>query len=201
MAVGIFMEHIFKCDTMRVSVKTGFRQMDDQSLTNALSSGDERAYQHLYALYSKYLLRKIKGIVKCHNIAEDLLQETFIKVYRHIAYFQTDKGLLSAWLSCLARHTAIDYQRSRAYRDRADTCEISSSLHEIEQWGSNCLNTDLIGLQELLLRLNSKQQLLIKLIYLEGFTHAEAAQYLNIPLGTVKSRTRRAIQIMRQCFY
>lgn len=175
--------------------------MDDQTLINALSSGDERAYQHLYAAYSKCLLGKIKGIVKCHDIAEDLLQETFVKFYLHIRHFKTDKGLLFAWLSCLAKHTAIDYQRSKACRNKDNNCEISSCLREIEQWGSNYLNTDLIGLQELLLRLNCKQQLLIKMIYLEGYTQAEAAQYLNIPLGTVKSRTRRAIQIMRQYFY
>lgn len=174
--------------------------MDEMVLVNALCQGNQRAYNELYKLYSKVLLTTIKRIVVYEEVAEDLLQDTFVKVLKYIDHYNPVKAKLNTWISCLAKNTALDYQKSKMNRINFQNIEMESLMIEVEIRYHTSFNTDGIGLKKLTYTLSPTQQRVIKLVYFNGYTHDEAAKELSMPLGTVKSAIRLGIVAMRKLF-
>jgi RNA polymerase sigma factor (sigma-70 family) len=170
----------------------------DESLVAALRRRDRAAVGVLYDRFSVMLFGLINRIVRSEEVAEDVLQETFLKVWRSFDSYDASKGALATWLMSVARSVAIDKVRSRGFRDSLKNQSIDNSVPQVDSQLTTTIAADGIGVEDLLSRLRPEQQQIIALVYYQGYTHEEAARELAMPLGTVKTRLRAAIMQLRK---
>ncbi|RZJ85309.1 MAG: sigma-70 family RNA polymerase sigma factor, partial [Chryseobacterium sp.] len=171
----------------------------ERELVCGLKSGKAGAFSNLYDMYSSNLLGFLLHIVKQQETSEDLLQDCFIKISRHIANYDPAKSRLFTWMLNIARNTAIDHIRSRSSQNQKSTFEISS-ISEVENNFTQSLNTDTIGVKNIIAFLSPKQKLIIDMIYFQGYTHTEVSDELNMPIGSVKTSLRSAVLNLRKVF-
>jgi RNA polymerase sigma factor (sigma-70 family) len=173
----------------------------EERLINGIRDGNKASIDQLYKMYSSSLMGIISRIVKFDEIAEDILQETFIKIWKSIAHYDSSKGRLFTWMANLAKNTAIDQIRSKYYTHAIKTDAIENiQIDYLDVKNNHHLNLDAIGLKQLMCNLKPDQKKIIDLFYFEGYTQAEVAEELNMPLGTVKTRIRQAIIALRKYF-
>ncbi|MDX2249288.1 MAG: sigma-70 family RNA polymerase sigma factor [Bacteroidia bacterium] len=171
--------------------------LSDSQLIEALVNRQKPALALLYDRYASAIYGIILRVVKEQAVAEDALQDCFMKVWNKIESFDPEKGRLFTWISNIARNTAIDFTRSRTYKKRGEpqSLEKENINNPILQ---ETTYIDGIGLQEIVGRLKPEYKELVDLLYFRGYSHTEAAETLNLPLGTVKTRARTAIQELRK---
>ncbi len=170
--------------------------MQDQYVSR-LKQQDQSVIGDLYDAYGGALYGVVMRIVHSPELARQVLQDTFLKVWRNAASYDSDKGRLFTWLVNIARNTAIDATRSAHFRQQRKTDSADALVHSP---GGFAPNPDLIGVRELVGRLDEKYRLLIDLLYFQGYTQEEAAEETGIPLGTIKTRMRYAIGELRRLF-
>lgn len=174
-------------------MKKSITPEEEAQFLAALMSHSRKAYSDLYDRYGTSLLGVILRIVQEQEVAEDLLQETFIKIWKNIHRYDPAKGRLFTWLLKIARHTALDYVR---FHHQFDPLENAFNLEELIT-----LDINQIGLRETVLAvLEAHHQPIIDLIYFQGYTHQDVANHLELPLGTVKTRVRLAMIELRNRF-
>jgi len=172
----------------------------ENELVSALVAGHTKALEKLYHSYSASLLGVISKIVKQDNVAEDVLQETFLKIWTSIGQYDSTKGRLFTWMARLAKNKAIDHLRSRGEINSQRNEDIDYLSIEVNQLHQIQYNPEHIGLKQLINVLSPSQMLVLEMVYFQGYTQTEAAQVLNIPVGTVKTRIRTAIKTLRTFF-
>ncbi len=160
-----------------------------------LRAQDQKAITLLYRNYSAALYGVILRIVKQEEVAEDVLQESFVKIWSAFSTYDEQKGRLFTWMLNIARNLAIDKIRSKQYRVSSRTQPMENTVtRHLES--SEGIRPDHIGVQEMTEQLNPDQKVIIDLMYFNGFTQSEVAEELNIPLGTVKTRARMALKFL-----
>lgn len=170
----------------------------EDELVSLLKSKDTKAFDALYNNYSSSLFAIISRIIPAEEIAQDILQDVFVKIWKSIDMYDKTKGRLYTWMLNIARNTSIDYSRSKQFKSETKNQDIDNSVYEVNKQRSTSFNTDVIGLKEKVGKLKDDYRILIDLIYFKGFTQEETAKELNIPLGTVKTRVRAAIIELRK---
>lgn len=165
----------------------------ETNLVNGLQANSHEAFALLYENYAPALLGIIFKIVQEREEAENLLQDSFVKIWGSIGQYDHSKGRLFTWLVAVCRHTAINYLRAKG---RKPVLEIQTGasgvyMHEMDTIGDN-------GLKTMVFKLAPAYRDIVHLLYFWGHTQKEAAKILNLPLGTVKTRTRKALQLLRQ---
>ena len=170
----------------------------EEELVTLLKNKDDVAFHLLYYNYSSSLFGIISRIIPAEEIAEDILQDVFIKIWKAIDQYDKSKGRLFTWMLNIARNSAIDYSRSKQFKLENKIQDLDNSVYELNRQRSSTFNTDLIGVKEEVTKLKDEYRILIDLIYFKGFTQEETAKELNIPLGTVKTRVRAAIMELRK---
>lgn len=168
----------------------------EQHLIDLLKKKDQHVLKLLYDKYGQALFGVIYRIVKNQQVAEEVLQTSFYKIWDKGAKYNPQKGRLFTWMLNIARNTAIDSTRSRIYKE--DLKNDSLDINKIDQGINNELTTDLIGLNEFTKYLSKEQKAVVDLIYFRGYSHTETAKKLNMPLGTVKSKVRASIKLLRK---
>ena len=175
--------------------------VSESILIEKLNQRDQQAFQWLYDQYSPALYGVVLRIVRDDEQAQDILQDIFVKIWKNLDAYDASKGRLFTWMLNVSRNTAIDALRARkaqpsgAIRTDEDNVHIVDRQHNTEQ-----PSPDHIGIQEIVGRLRPERKQLIDLVYFGGYTHEEAAEELNLPLGTVKTRIRAALQELKQLF-
>lgn len=164
-------------------------------MTEKLKEGDEQSFRHLYDHYSKALFNIILQVVKNHEQAEDVLQQSFIKIWKNIDRYEPAKGRLFTWMLNIARNQAIDATRSKEFNNNAKTVSLTENVYNKE--GVPAAIQD-FGINKMLEMLNPESRKLLELSYFMGYTQEEIAAMLQIPLGTVKSRIRSIILQLRK---
>lgn len=154
----------------------------------------------LYDMYSASLYGVIYRIVQHEEIAEDLLQDTFVKIWNSFPLYDSSKGRLFTWMVNIARNLSIDKIRSKDFRNSSKNQDLENTVNVIDDQNSTAINPDIVGVKELVQQLKPDQKSILDLIYFRGYTHVEAAEELGIPLGTVKTRMRMAIITLRKFF-
>lgn len=170
--------------------------MQDQLILR-LQQNDRTVVGELYDSYSGALFGVVLRIVQSRELAEQVLQDTFVKVWRNGASYDASKGRLFTWLVNIARNTAIDATRTAHFQHYRKTESLDNLVHRP---GGDSLNPDLLGIREIVGKLDEKYRTLIELIYFQGYTQEEAAEATGIPLGTIKTRLRYAINDLRKLF-
>src|SRR5947209_3459944 len=171
--------------------------VDEAQLVTSLKAGEKEAIGMLYDMYAAALYGVIYRIVRSESVAEDVLQETFVRIWKNVASYDGSKGRLFTWLINIARNLAIDKIKSKDFRNSKKNLELENIVHDVESQTQTSYNTDHIGLKDLLEKLNSDQRQIVNLIYFQGYTQSEVAETLGVPLGTVKTRLRSAISFFR----
>ncbi|RZK39519.1 MAG: sigma-70 family RNA polymerase sigma factor [Pedobacter sp.] len=173
----------------------------EESLITGLKKGEAGKIEELYRRYSPALYGIIKRVVKFDEIAEDVLQEAFVKIWKSINLYNPQKGTLFTWMANLAKNLAIDQVRSKSAMNSLKTDDILAISKEvIDHKSSSSLNTDIIGIKNLVYLLKSDQKSIVDLIYFQGYTHVQVAEKLCLPLGTVKTKLRLSILALRRQF-
>jgi len=171
--------------------------MQYQEHINRLHAQDSLAISDLYDTYGSALFGIVLRIVQHRELAEQVLQDTFVKAWRNGASYDASKGRLFTWLLNIARNSAIDATRTAHFQKSRKTDSLDSLVHSP---GGESINTDMIGVKEVVDRMDEKYRMLIELIYFKGYTQEEAAEETGIPLGTIKTRLRFAINELRKVF-
>lgn len=151
-------------------------------------------------MYSGALLGVISRVIQQTEIAEDLLQETFIKIWNSADSYDSSKGRLFTWMMNIARNLSIDKLRSKDFKNSSKNQDIENNVDFIDTQKEITFNADLLGLKDMVISLKPEYNRVLDMVYFKGFTHAEAAEELNLPLGTVKTRIRMAIMELRKYF-
>ena len=170
----------------------------EEELVSLLKSKSEKAFSVIYDSYSAALFGVINRIITDEEQAADILQETFVKVWKRAEQYDPSKGRLFTWLLNIARNSAIDVTRSKQYKAEKKNQSLQNSVKNINRSHSTGPGTDHIGLKEVVAKLNPEQKQMIDLLFYGGFTQEEVAKELNMPLGTVKTRSRSAISKLRE---
>ena len=171
----------------------------ESDLITRLLQRDERAFLWLYQHYSISLGKAIQVLVRNKEQTRDLLQDVFVKVWSNLARYDASKGRLYTWMLNVARNTALDALRSGKAKNRPSVSQTiffdETTLRTVDQqYHTSAINPDTIGLQHLVAQLPADYRQLVDLIYLNGYTQKEAAEVINIPVGTVKTRLRAALR-------
>jgi RNA polymerase sigma factor (sigma-70 family) len=172
------------------------RDMEEQFIIR-LKQQDQSVIGDLYTAYSGALYGVILRIVHQPDLAQQALQDTFLKVWRNGTSYDANKGRLFTWLLNIARNTAIDATRTAHFQHRQKTESLDQLVY---QPGGHTTHPEHIGLQEVVGGLDEKYSALINLIYFQGYTQEEAAEKTGVPLGTIKTRLRYAISELRTLF-
>ncbi len=174
--------------------------IDEGDLVLMLQSKDQRGFSILYDNYSSALYGVILKIVRTEEIAADVLQDTFVKIWKNIQGYNRTKGTLFTWMLNVARNTAIDKIRSQDFQNSQRNQDLDSTVEIIDGQANSQFDIDAIGLKKVVENLRPEQRQMIDLLYFQGYTQAEVAEEFNIPLGTVKTRVKAAIVQLRQYF-
>jgi RNA polymerase sigma factor (sigma-70 family) len=173
---------------------------DEPALVNGLKQQDKAAFEYLYNQYSATLLGVIMRSIQDEAIANDLLQDVFVKIWKNIGGYDASKGRLYTWMLNIARNTGIDYLRSKQNKQESQNQNLENVVNTIDKSHQVTQSIENIGLKSILEQLSPEQQLLIDYVYFKGYTQDDASKVLNLPLGTVKTRLRAAIGQLRKQF-
>ncbi|GAB5564331.1 MAG: sigma-70 family RNA polymerase sigma factor [Winogradskyella sp.] len=169
----------------------------EQQIIKYLKTGDQRAINLLYENYSNSLYGVILKITINEEIAQDALQETFVKVWKNASKYDAKKAKLFTWLFRIARNTAIDKLRSFNNRYQKEVQIDTSNVYILP---TSNLNQDVLDIREHVEKLEEKYQIVLNALFFEGMTQQEASDELNIPLGTIKSRLKIGLRELKKVY-
>ncbi len=175
-------------------------EITEEELVSALINKDRNSVGILYDKYSPFLYGIIFKIVHRDEIAEDILQEAFVRIWKNISSYDSAKAKLVTWMANICRNLAIDKIRSKEYKNTQQNQDIDNYVNLIEDNSAGTFNPEHVGVREMLYKLPKEQLVIIDLVYFKGYTQSDAAKELDIPLGTVKTRIRSAINYLRSVF-
>ena len=169
-------------------------------LVKLVQSKSERGFHTLYNKYCGALYGVIIKLVKRTDVADDLLQDTFVKIWKHIDSFDCSKGTIFTWMLNIARNQALDYLRSSTYRKQLLQVEIDLFSHCTDNIGNTISNScpiEFTDFKNKALQLDPKYSEVIDLIYFYGWTQEQTAEILKLPLGTIKTRARKGLSLLK----
>jgi RNA polymerase sigma-70 factor (ECF subfamily) len=174
--------------TARFGIEPG---ASDADLIVKVGSGDRAAFEELYSRFARPVLGLALRMLGDHGRAEDAAQETFAAVWRSAKTFRPERGSGSAWLFAVARHAIVDRARQRVDPLVAEPVEQASpEAGPVEVAEQSWLSWQV---QTALSRLPERERTVLELAYFSGLSQSEVASYLDVPLGTVKTRTRAGL--------
>jgi RNA polymerase sigma factor (sigma-70 family) len=171
--------------------------MELEVLVSHFQSKDMKAFEKLYAMYSENICGVINTIVKNTDLAEEICQDVFMKAWNNAESYNASKGRFFTWILNIARNAAIDEVRSKSYKNSKQNLSSDFFVGILENKDDLNSKMDTIGIQSLLKNLKEKCVQIIDLLYFKGYTQKEAADELEIPVGTVKTRNRNCISQIR----
>jgi RNA polymerase sigma-70 factor (ECF subfamily) len=182
----------------------GFWSMAEQEelarLLQATARADRQAFARLYELTAPKLLAACVHMLKRRELAEDVLQDLFVKVWHRASDYQAERGSVMTWLYSVQRYLALDKLRARRPTEELDD-ELSNTLaFDGPDPAANAISSDMAArVHQCLETLTDVQRRTVTLAFFEGLTHTELTQRLQTPLGTVKSWVRRGLLGLQKC--
>jgi RNA polymerase sigma-70 factor (ECF subfamily) len=173
----------------------------DRELVERLQRRETQAMADLYDRFGRLVYSVIFTIVRDTGIAEDLLQETFLRIWNRVAAFDAERGTLGPWLLTVARNRAIDHIRSAGARYSKNSFALEEREHQSRFIDAeiDLQNQDQAKIIRAAVgKLTENQRRVVELAYYEGLSQSEMAEKLGEPLGTVKTWVRGALKKLRQ---
>ncbi|HZU67657.1 MAG TPA: sigma-70 family RNA polymerase sigma factor [Ktedonobacteraceae bacterium] len=177
-------------------------QLADQALISAMCNREEWALELLYDRYHRYAYSLAYRVVQDANIAEDIVQEAFLAIWRKAGSYEAQQGNVRSWLQAIVHHRAIDKVREARHRSQQwvplqTENEQDPPGEQPDVWEEAWQDEQHRIIRTVLDQIPPEQRQVIELAYFGGYTHAEIAEQWNIPLGTVKGRMRLGLQKMK----
>ena len=169
----------------------------EQKIVSLLHQNDRAAIPLAYKHYGANLYGVVLSILRNEEDAQEVLQDTFLKIWSNAQSYDTSKGKLYTWMINIARRTAIDKTRSAVFKSRKRTDSTDATEDYKVTWSTPSKIKD-VGLEKVINSIDDKYRKIIDLVYFQGYTMKEVHQELGIPLGTVKSRVRLALVELRK---
>ena len=163
-----------------------------------MQNGNHDAFSKIYGMYSKAIYGVVIAIVRDNSLAEEVLQDVFIKVWNNSGSYTLQKGRFYTWLLNIARNAAIDTTRSKAFKNSSKNLTTENFVDILAGHDDLSLKTDSIGIKKYVEALKPLCIQIIELLYFKGYTQAETAKTLETPLGTIKTRARACINELRK---
>ncbi|MGX8176388.1 RNA polymerase sigma factor [Exiguobacterium artemiae] len=169
----------------------------DESLYHEMRSGDEQALEVLYDKYERLLFSFAHRFTNNDRLSEEVIQEVWMKIWNGRVDFNTDKGKFSSWILTITRNAALDCLRREKRQPTIEVEERDGGYDEpVER--TVIQRETATEVRDAVNELKPDQQELIELVYFKGLTQQQISDQLNMPLGTVKTRIRSAIQALRK---
>jgi len=173
-------------------------ELSDEALLDAIAGGAAWAMESLYQRYSRILYSLAYRMIADHQVAEDLLQDAFIAVWKRSTSYSPQLGAARSWLISILHHRAIDYlrkvrRRSNIQEAPLEEIEFEETIAFPDVWDEAWRNVKSSQVRAALLQIVPEQRLVIELAYFQGWTHMEIAEGTQTPLGTIKARMRLGI--------
>jgi len=163
-------------------------------LIEQLQQGNAKAFEKLYDQYSGALYGVIVRICSDKSLAEEILQDTFLKIWEQASLYDPDKGRFYTWAYRIARNTSLNRIRSRDKLIQTNDL----SVYKVEDEATEEQNLLLPDLNEVMKQLDPHHREALELVYFRGLTHREAHQIMDVPLGTFKSYVQQALKKLRE---
>jgi len=180
------------------------RKQDTSKLVSMIKANSQYGFQLLYKQYSGALFHVILKAVWRKEIAEELLQDVFVKIWKNIEAFDPEKGTLFTWMLYITRNHAIDFLRSSAHNNRLMECtgeEFEFYQDKIGDAQSSLMEFEISDFRTKALQMEARYTEVIDMLIFSGWTHQQTAEKLNLPLGTVKTRARKGLKLLKEIFY
>lgn len=172
--------------------------MQQDGLILELQNGNQRAFERIYELYSESTYGIIYSIVNDEKIAEEILQDVFLKIWDNASSYNSDKGRFFTWVLNIARNASIDQIRSKSHKNEKKNLAADNFVNILENKSHFSAKADAIGIGKYIDILKPICKKLIDLLFFKGFTQKETAEELEMPLGTVKTKNRACINKLRE---
>ncbi|WP_222983556.1 RNA polymerase sigma factor [Flagellimonas meishanensis] len=159
----------------------------ERHIVSLLAEKDDKAISLLYENYGDTLFGVAFKVLKDEELAQDVLQESFIKIWKKADTYDASKAKLFTWLFRITRNTAID--KLRSINNKADK-EVQMEVSNVYKIGVDSIKPEHLDIQENLDKIDPKYRIVLEALFFEGMTQQEASEELDIPLGTIKSRLK-----------
>ena len=178
-------------------------ELSDEALLHAIAGGAVWAMDSLYQRYSRILYSLAYRMVADHQIAEDLLQDAFLSVWRRSTSYSPQAGAARSWLISIIHHRAIDHlrrvrRRSSMQEAPLEELEFDERTAVADAWDEAWRSVQSSQVRAALMKIPTEQRMVIELAYFQGWTHAEIAEGTQTPLGTVKARMRLGLNHLKR---
>lgn len=172
------------------------QKLSQDEIISLLNSRSERGFNYLYDNYSSALYGVILRVVIFSEEADEVLQDVFVKIWNSSKQYESTKGTLYTWMLNIARNTAIDKLKSKNFQNALKNQSIPDFVNNnVNLSQEQPQHFDEV--QNVVNKLKDEYKDIINKAYFEGYTQQEISESLNIPLGTVKTRTRAAFEQLR----
>lgn len=166
----------------------------DQDIYSKLCARDESGLRLLYSNYSDALYGMAYRILGSRSFAEDALQQSFLKIWNNIEQYDPERSTLFTWMARIVKNTSIDIKRLKSFQNEQRSETIDANVHTR---GSSETDTSHIDAVNMIDGLDEKYAFVIEYLYLRGYTQKELSDEFDIPIGTIKTRVKKGIEILR----
>ncbi len=188
----IYLYNVYLRNTKKIGIDL---MVGESKIISLLRNRNQRGMTLLYEQYSDSIFGVILRIISDRSIAEEVLQQSFLKAWNKIDSYNESKSSLYTWLSAIARNSSIDKVRLKSFQSRNKTDSFDTTVHNDRSVNTNL---DHLDTKKLLKDLDPKYRVVLDMMYLQGYSQSEIAEKLEIPLGTIKTRARSAIKFLRE---
>ena len=169
----------------------------ENHIVELLQERNDKAISLLYEHYGDTLYGVAYKVVRDEELAQDVVQESFIKIWKKSDSYDPSKAKLFTWLFRITRNTAID--KLRSVNNKSDK-EIQMDVSDVYKLGTEGIIPDLMDVQDNLDKIDSKYQIVLDALFFQGMTQQEASEELDIPLGTIKSRLKIGLRELKKIY-
>ncbi|MFN2569038.1 MAG: sigma-70 family RNA polymerase sigma factor [Candidatus Dormibacteria bacterium] len=171
----------------------------DERILDLLGSGNPQGMELLYEAYGRLAYTLAHRILNDEGAAEDAVQEAFLSIWRRGSTYRRDRGSLRTWVCSIVHHRAVDRLRGRSGRARQDIAiELAPPETTVsDTWDRVAVELEREQIRTALGELSGEQRQTLELAYFGGYSQSEISSLMQVPLGTVKGRTRLALQKLR----
>ncbi len=169
----------------------------EKHIVELLQERNDKAISLLYEHYGDTLYGVAKKVVRDEELAQDVLQESFVKIWKKSDTYDASKAKLFTWLFRITRNTAID--KLRSVNTKSDK-EIQMDVSDVYNLGVESIKPELIDVRDNLDKIENKYQIVLEALFFHGMTQQEASDELDIPLGTIKSRLKIGLRELRKIY-
>jgi RNA polymerase sigma-70 factor, ECF subfamily len=191
-------------DSSELRVRAQREELNQRLLAwmQAIATGDQAAFGKLYDQTNRQVNGLLLRILKNPAIAEEVLTDVYLQLWRQAAHYDFARGTVQAWVMTIARTRALDHLRAASYLQHESTdleiVSLTVATDSDTPEETSLLNERQRLVRTALAQLSDEHRLLIQTAYFEGLSHSELAERFDLPLGTVKTRIRSGMVVLRK---